>query len=96
LTGRRLLDDAELRSALEMLPGWELVDGRLQREFRFADFVAAFGFMSRVALLAQSMDHHPDWGNVYDVVRIQLVTHDLGGVSTWDIRLAAAIDGQYA
>jgi 4a-hydroxytetrahydrobiopterin dehydratase len=96
VTGRRLLDDAELRSALGALPGWELVDGRLQREFRFDDFVAAFGFMARVALLAQSMDHHPDWTNVYDVVRIQLVTHDLGGVSTWDIRLATAIDGQYA
>jgi 4a-hydroxytetrahydrobiopterin dehydratase len=95
MTGRRLLDEDEVQAALERLPGWAVVDGRLEREFRFPDFVAAFGFMTRVALLAQSMDHHPDWTNVYDTVRVRLVTHDLGGISTWDVRLAAEISAQY-
>jgi 4a-hydroxytetrahydrobiopterin dehydratase len=95
MTGRRLLDEDEVQAALDGLPGWAVVDGRLEREFRFPDFVAAFGFMTRVALLAQSMDHHPDWTNVYDTVRVGLLTHDLGGISTWDARLAAEISAQY-
>jgi 4a-hydroxytetrahydrobiopterin dehydratase len=97
MTSRRKLSDAEVQSALAKLPGWSLDEaGRLHREFGFSDFIAAFGFMTRVALVAQSMDHHPDWTNVYNTVRIHLTTHDLGGLSTWDVRLAEQINGLYA
>ena len=89
---RRLLSEAERRAAQAELPGWELRDGRLCRDFRFAGFVEAFGFMARVALVAERMNHHPDWSNVYDRVEIALTTHDLGGLSTWDVELARRID----
>jgi 4a-hydroxytetrahydrobiopterin dehydratase len=88
---RRLLSDAECRAALAALPGWELREGRLCRAFRFPGFVEAFGFMAQVALLAERMNHHPDWSNAYDRVDIALTTHDLGGLSTWDVELAGRI-----
>lgn len=69
-----------------------MVAGKLQREFLFEDFVEAFGFMSRVALIAESMDHHPDLHNVYNRVTLQLHTHDVGGISELDFELAARID----
>ena len=77
------------------LPLWRVTPGRdaIEREFRFPDFSAAWGFMSRVALLAEAQDHHPEWSNVYGRVRIVLTTHDAGGLSARDVRLAAAIDG---
>lgn len=81
----------EIEAALRDLPGWELRDDALAREFRFRDFVEAFGFMSRVALLAESMNHHPDWSNVYNRVSIALSTHDAGGVTDLDVRLAKAV-----
>ena len=87
--------DAEQRSALGRdLPQWAMVDGRdaLVRRWRFADFSAAWGFMSRVALLAEAQDHHPEWSNVYDRVEVVLTTHDAGGLSARDVRLARAID----
>ena len=71
--------------------GWERHDGYLYREFRFANFVGAFGFMTSVALIAERMNHHPDWSNVYNVVRIRLSTHDAGGITDKDIALASAI-----
>lgn len=76
------------------VPGWTVMDGRdaIRREFRFADFSAAWGFMSRVALLAETQDHHPEWSNVYGRVTIVLTTHDAGGLSARDVRLARAID----
>ncbi len=88
------LTDAELVDALRPLPGWRLdADGRgIARSFAFADFVGAFGFMSRVALLAERADHHPEWSNVYNRVEIRLTTHDAGGISRRDIALAAQID----
>jgi 4a-hydroxytetrahydrobiopterin dehydratase len=92
---RQRLSEAEAEEALAGLQQWRLDDGRLFREFSFDDFVGAFGFMTRVALIAQAMDHHPDWTNVYNVVRVHLTTHDLGGVSTWDVRLASRMDEQY-
>jgi 4a-hydroxytetrahydrobiopterin dehydratase len=92
---RSRLSEDEIRSAVAQLPGWTVAEGRLEREFAFADFVEAFGFMTRVALLAQAMDHHPDWTNVYNTVRVQLTTHDLGGVSTWDVLLAQRMNEQY-
>ena len=73
------------------LPGWQLLDGKLQRTFAFADFIEAFGFMARAALVAQSLDHHPDWRNVYNRVEVQLWTHDAGGLTELDFTLAAKL-----
>ncbi len=77
------------------LPGWSIAPGdrdAISRTLRFADFNAAFGFMSRVALKAETMDHHPEWANVYDRVEILLTTHDAGGVTEKDVALARFID----
>lgn len=92
------LTEAERSALVTRLPAWALVDGRdaIRREFRFADFGAAFGFMTRVALLAEKHDHHPDWSNVWNTVRIELTTHDAGGLSERDVRLALAIDALLA
>jgi 4a-hydroxytetrahydrobiopterin dehydratase len=89
---RRLLNDSELKKELKTIKGWKVVKGKLYKEFKFENFVQAFGFMTSVAIEAEAMNHHPDWFNVYDVVRINLVTHDLGGVSTFDIELARKIE----
>jgi 4a-hydroxytetrahydrobiopterin dehydratase len=77
---------------IEVPPGWALVGGKLHREFRFGDFSEAWGFMSRVALIAESHDHHPDWANSWNRVVIELVSHDAGTVTVRDIRLATAIN----
>ena len=81
-------------AALKSLAGWSEAEGRdaIRKEFRFKNFSEAFGFMTRVALAAEKMDHHPDWSNVYDRVDIELSSHDIGGVSERDIALAAKID----
>jgi len=71
---------------------WAVVDGKLRKEFRFADFVHAFGFMTKVALVAESMDHHPEWFNVYNTVRVDLATHDAGGITEFDFTLATRMD----
>ena len=83
------------KTALEALAGWSEVAGRdaIAKSFKFKDFNQAFGFMSRVALLAEKQDHHPEWFNVYNRVEITLSTHDAGGLSQRDITLAKAIDG---
>ena len=88
------LTDTETTAALAALPGWRLRgDGlAIERTYKFADFVAAFGFMTRVALEAEKADHHPEWANVYNRVEIALTTHDAGGLSTRDAALAAKID----
>ena len=80
--------------ALEQLSGWKAVDGRdaIAKQFKFADFNAAFGFMTRVALRADKMDHHPEWSNVYSKVDVVLTTHDAGGVTAKDVELAAFMD----
>lgn len=80
--------------ALQRLEGWRAADGRdaIIKEFRFKDFNAAFGFMSRVALFAERNDHHPEWSNVYNRVDVTLTTHDAGGVSDKDIALAHFMD----
>ena len=85
------LSEAELAQALTTLPEWRVVDGKLHREFRFADFTEAFGFMARVALVAERMNHHPEWSNVYDRVVVDLTTHDAGGLTRLDIELARAM-----
>ena len=81
-------------AALARLEGWRAAEGRdaISREFRFKDFNAAFGFMSRVALHAEKHDHHPEWSNVYNRVDITLSTHDAGGVTDKDVALAHFID----
>lgn len=88
------MSDEEVGAALAGLDGWALVEGRsaIRRDLKFADFNAAFGFMTRVALAAEKMDHHPEWCNVYNRVDITLATHDAGGVTTKDIALADFID----
>ncbi|ETW98311.1 MAG: hypothetical protein ETSY1_19255 [Candidatus Entotheonella factor] len=86
------LSEADVTSRLPEVPGWEVTDGKLQRTFTFDNFVQAFGFMTRVALLAESMDHHPDWSNVYHRVTIGLNTHDVGGISQLDFELASKIN----
>jgi 4a-hydroxytetrahydrobiopterin dehydratase len=80
--------------ALEGLKGWRYDEsaGALKQDFKFKDFSEAFGFMTRVALLAQAADHHPEWSNVYNRVSITLTTHDAGGLTTKDVELAKAID----
>ncbi len=89
------LTEEERAAALKALPGWVLVDGRdaITRTFTFGDFNAAFGFMSRVAMVAEKMDHHPEWFNVYNRVEVTLSTHDADGLTERDLRLAKAMDG---
>ncbi|MBT8085417.1 MAG: 4a-hydroxytetrahydrobiopterin dehydratase [Woeseia sp.] len=77
---------------LSEVPGWSLQDGKLTREFVFADFVEAFGFMTRAALAAEKADHHPEWFNVYKKVKVQLTTHECGGISERDFALAKAMN----
>lgn len=88
------LTGAARTKALASLKGWKKVRGRdaLSKAFKFADFNEAFGFMTRVAIKAEQMDHHPEWSNVYNNVSITLTTHDAGGVSARDIALAKFID----
>jgi 4a-hydroxytetrahydrobiopterin dehydratase len=89
----KLSPDA-LTAALAKLAGWQRVSGRdaITKTFVFADFNAAFGFMTRVALVAEKMDHHPEWSNVYKTVVVTLTTHDAGGVTGHDIALAEAME----
>jgi len=83
------LSDAEIDRRLAELPGWQRCEGRLLRTFEFADFVAAFGWMTRVAIIAEKLDHHPDWKNVYRRVEVELSTHDAGGITERDLTVAA-------
>ena len=89
------LSDAERDAALARLTEWRLRDDGLaiERTFKFADFSAAFAFMTRVALAAEKADHHPEWSNVWNKVEIALTTHDAGGLSARDVALAETIDG---
>lgn len=88
------LTDAERKAALATLASWQMVDGKdaIHRAFKFKDFIEAWGFMNRVALLAQAQDHHPEWFNVYNKVEITLTTHDCKGLSARDVKLAQDID----
>jgi 4a-hydroxytetrahydrobiopterin dehydratase len=89
---REKLSDDDVAARLRELDGWSLDEGRLHRAFEFDDFVQAFGFMARVALVAERMNHHPDWFNSYRTVRIHLMSHDVGGLSERDFDLARRID----
>jgi 4a-hydroxytetrahydrobiopterin dehydratase len=89
----KLTGDAR-RTALAKLAGWSEVEGRdaIAKTFTFKDFNAAFGFMTRVALVAEKLDHHPEWSNVYRTVNVTLSTHDAGGLTALDVQLAQAMD----
>ena len=91
---KTLLTEAERARFLADHPGWSPVEGRdaIRKRFIFKDFNEAFGFMARVALVAEKMDHHPEWSNVYRTVDVVLTTHDAGGVTALDTELAAAMD----
>ncbi len=83
----------ELTAALAELPGWEVKDGKLHKTYKFGSFAQAIGWMVSIAIHADKMDHHPEWANVYNRIRVDLVTHDLGNaISSWDIELAKKMD----
>ena len=86
------LDADDLTTRLAALPGWRLQADKLHREYRFADFVEAFSFMTAAALVAERMNHHPEWGNVWNTVRIDLTTHDARGITAKDFALAEAME----
>lgn len=92
--GRKRLDKDEIRTALDVLDGWTLAEGgdAITRSFTFRNFSEAFAFMTRVALAAEKMDHHPDWSNVYKTVAVKLNTHDAGGLTALDFELAGKMN----
>lgn len=89
---RKKLNDSEIQAQLSELPGWSVKEDKLHKEFQFESFVEAFGFMTKAALTAESMDHHPEWFNVYNKVTVDLSTHDLDGISTFDFELARKME----
>lgn len=88
----RKLSEKEIKDEMSKLKGWQIVDGKLNRTFEFADFNEAFGFMTRVAMEVEKLNHHPEWFNVYNRVKIELVTHDVDGLSNFDFKLAHIIN----
>ena len=87
-----LIEEKQLRDFIDKNPSWSIYNKAIKKEFKFDNFVNAFGFMSKVALLSESMNHHPNWQNTYNKVTINLTTHDKGGITTNDIKLAESID----
>ena len=86
------LSDEQIRKELGNLPGWSVVNGKLHKEFIFKDFIEAFGFMTIAALHIEKMNHHPEWFNVYNKIKIDLVTHDAGGITQNDVNLAKTLN----
>ncbi len=86
------LSGNEVAEIIRGMNGWNLKDGKLQKSFKFSNFIEAFGFMTRIALEAEKINHHPEWSNVYNSVTINLSTHDVGGITDYDIKLAKIID----
>ncbi|MGB5349689.1 MAG: 4a-hydroxytetrahydrobiopterin dehydratase [Polyangiales bacterium] len=86
------LTNAEIAEHMLALPNWELGTDRIRRVFRFKDFVEAFGWMSSIAIVAESMNHHPEWRNVWATVEVELSTHDAGGLTELDMKLASKMD----
>jgi 4a-hydroxytetrahydrobiopterin dehydratase len=87
-----LLTQAELEEALRQLPGWTYLAGKLHREYQFADFIHAFGFMATASIAIEAMNHHPEWINVYSRVTVDLSTHDVGGITELDVELASKLE----
>ena len=92
MADRQKLSEADVQARLSNIPGWTVADGKLHREYSFKDFVRAFGFMASAALVAESMNHHPEWFNVYSTVRVDLATHDAGGITELDFSLAGKME----
>ena len=92
MTERKKLSDSEIQENLAQLSGWNIENAKLHKNFQFESFVEAFGFMTKTALAAEAMNHHPEWFNVYNKVTVDLSTHDLEGISTWDFELAKKMD----
>jgi 4a-hydroxytetrahydrobiopterin dehydratase len=90
--GLEKLSDDQVKEKLKELQGWQLVNGKLHKEFQFKDFNQAFGFMTRAAIHAEKMDHHPEWFNVYNKLKVDLMTHDAGGITENDIKLAKILN----
>lgn len=86
------LTDEQIKKELANLQGWSVVNGKLHKDFVFADFVEAFGFMSKAAINIEKMNHHPEWFNVYNKIKVELVTHDAGGITQNDINLARTLN----
>ena len=87
-----LIEQNQLNCFVEKHPSWIVYNKSIKKEFKFDNFINAFGFMTKVALLSEKMDHHPNWQNTYNTVKIELTTHDKGGITTNDIKLAESID----
>ena len=91
---RKALNQEEVTAALLELPDWQVKDGKLHKTFKFSSFAAAMGWMMHAAILADKLDHHPEWSNVYNRVTVNLVTHDLdNAISTFDVALARQMEG---
>ena len=87
-----LLSENKLNNIVSRIPEWKIDQNKLKRTFKFHSFIEAFGFISKIALISESLGHHPEWSNVYGTVNILLTTHDLGGISELDVSLAESID----
>lgn len=90
------LSQQEIELEIGKIQGWKVANGKLNRTFEFENFVQAFGFMTQVAIQAEKMNHHPEWFNVYNKIEINLVTHDISGISNYDIKLAETINHLYS
>jgi 4a-hydroxytetrahydrobiopterin dehydratase len=90
------LSQQEIELEIGKIQGWKVANGKLNRTFEFENFVQAFGFMTQVAIQAEKMNHHPEWFNVYNKIEINLVTHDINGISNYDIKLAKTINHLYS
>jgi len=86
------LSDAEIKAALGQIPSWQVANGKLHREYKFPDFIHAFGFMATAAIAIEKMNHHPEWFNVYNRVTVDLTTHDAQGITSKDIELAKLLE----
>ena len=86
------LSESEIETALRDAHGWTVVNGKLHREYQFPDFIHAFGFMATAAIAIEKKNHHPEWFNVYNRVRVDLTTHDSGGITRKDVELAQTLD----
>ena len=87
-----LLQNEELKDLLAKIPRWEIISNHIEREFNFRDFIEAFSFMTKIALICEKHNHHPNWENVYSKVIIRLSTHDLGGITNLDQTIASEIN----
>jgi 4a-hydroxytetrahydrobiopterin dehydratase len=92
MPAREKLSESELNAQLAQLEGWSVESGKLHKAYQFDSFIDAFAFMTKAAIVAEKMDHHPEWFNVYNKVTVDLTTHDLGGISTFDVLLAQKMD----